>query len=758
MDRKTGKGRITGGLMSFHSVRTKIFASMFLLVLLSGLAMILFAKTEISGKLHVKLKEKGLVLAKRVAEDCISPVITERYFEMTMMFKDLEASEKDIVYVYVENEDGRVLAHSFSNEFPSELGKAHRLGPGQKHSFRDLLTDRGWVHDIAVPVMEGQLGVLHLGLSDSAIKKDVDEIIALIVLFSAFVLLAGTAASLGFSRTITAPLKKLGEAAEAFGHGKTDSRVSITSNDEIGELAETFNEMIAKRQQAEEKIRRSEQFVRDILDTVDEGFIVIDRKFQILTANKAYCNQVGRSCDEIIGSNCFEISHNSYKPCYEEGEECAVQRVFETGGPHSSLHRHKDATGSILYVETKAFPVKDNSGEVTSVIEVINNVSEKHLLEEERLKTQKLEAIGTLAGGIAHDFNNLLQGIFGYISMAKMTISDKEQSLAMLDQAEQALDMTVNLTTQLLTFSKGGKPAKKRVRLMPIIENSVRFALSGSRADFHINADDDLWAVEGDEGQLGQVIQNIVLNAGQAMPDGGTILISAGNVQEQKTERPQLAEGKYVVISVQDKGAGISEEHIHKIFDPYFTTKEKGSGLGLATAYSIVKNHGGVIDFISEPGQGSTFFVYLPAVEAERELKEIPAVSQHVRKGKVLIMDDDALVRNLSGDLIQALGHRVVFSEHGEEALEKYREAMDSGDPFDIVILDLTIRGGMGGRDTIEQLLIMDPGVRAIVSSGYSDDAVVADYEKYGFRARLNKPYKFKDLREMLNALLRNEG
>ncbi len=373
-------------------------------------------------------------------------------------------------------------------------------------------------------------------------------------------------------------------------------------------IAESILKLVAiraaaelERKRTEEKIRESEQFIRNILDTVDEGFIVIDRNYRILTANKAYCSQAALPCDEAIGKHCYEISHQANRPCYEEGEECAVLQVFETGESHTAVHKHTDHDGHMIYVETKAFPIKDDSGRVTSVIETINNITEKHLLEEERLKTQKLESIGTLAGGIAHDFNNLLQGIFGYISMAKMTLDQREKSLAMLEQAEKALHQSVNLTTQLLTFSKGGNPVKKSLSLLPVIENAARFALSGSRSDYRISNALDLWRVEADEGQLGQVIQNIVLNADQAMPLGGNVEIAAKNVSAADALLPRSIAGKdHVLITIRDSGVGIPEQYLGKIFDPYFTTKEKGSGLGLATSYSIIKNHGGVIDVVSE--------------------------------------------------------------------------------------------------------------------------------------------------------------
>ena len=512
---------------------------------------------------------------------------------------------------------------------------------------------------------------------------------------------------------------------------------------------------ITDRKQAEIKIVESERFIRNILDTVDEGFISVSRDFRIILANKAYCSQVGMADDEVVGRHCYEVSHKSIKPCFEEGEDCAVRHVFETGEPYGATHRHTDRKEEILYVATKAFPIRDSSGAITSVIETVQNITEKHLLEEERLKTQKLEAIGTLAGGIAHDFNNLLQGVFGYISMAKMSLDSGAKSFAMLEQAEKALHMSVNLTTQLLTFSKGGKPVKKRVTLQPVIENSVRFALSGSRSDYGIKLDSDLWHVEADEGQLGQVIQNIVLNSDQAMPMGGTILITAKNIRTPQKGIPQLpGKGNYVEISIQDSGIGISEEYLSKIFDPYFTTKVKGSGLGLATCYSIIKNHNGVIHVSSKMGNGTAFYVYLPAIEAEKELPKPTELAQYIRKGKILVMDDDEMIRNIAGDMIKALGHDVELAGHGDEAIGKYKAAMESGNPFDIVILDLTIRGGMGGKETIERLLAVNSGIKAVVSSGYSDDAVVSDYNNYGFRARLTKPYKFEELRDTLNKLL----
>jgi two-component system, cell cycle sensor histidine kinase and response regulator CckA len=512
---------------------------------------------------------------------------------------------------------------------------------------------------------------------------------------------------------------------------------------------------ITARRKAEDDLRRSEEFVRSILDNVDEGFIVVDRDLRILTANRAYCLQTGIPLENIVGEHCFKISHKTLKPCYEEGEECAVKAVFETGETHTALHRHEDDRGNMLYVETKAFPLKDTDGAVTSVIETITNITERHLLEAEQLKTQKLEAIGTLAGGIAHDFNNLLQGIFGYISMAKMKLNDREKALAMLEQTEKALTMSINLTTQLLTFSKGGKPAKRKIDLRPVIENAAKFALSGSRCDYHLTFGEDLWHADADEGQIGQVMQNIVMNANEAMPDGGTIEISANNVEvPQGGSRSLPGGGRFIRIAVRDTGIGIPDQYLSRIFDPYFTTKQRGSGLGLATSYSIVRNHGGAIEVTSEPNTGTIFTIDLPAREAEEIRQSQPMSPAAGRKGRILVMDDEEIVRNVAQQMIEALGHDVDCAANGEDAVEKFRMARESDMPFDIVILDLTVKGGMGGEQAVRKIREIDHNVVAIVSSGYGDSSVVSDYRSYGFTATLNKPYRIDTLRDRLNEFL----
>ena len=425
--------------------------------------------------------------------------------------------------------------------------------------------------------------------------------------------------------------------------------------------------------------------------------------------------------------------------------------------------------GKVCYVEIANYGEYDGENcysnrHFLGTVGVIRDISDRKKLEQKQIEldqqvfhSKKMEAIGILAGGIAHDFNNLLQGVFGYISLAKINLDQPEECRAMLEQAEKALHMSVNLTTQLLTFSRGGKPVKKRMMVLPIIENSAKFALSGSRTDYSIENDSELPLVEADEGQISQVIQNIVMNADHAMPMSGTVLINVQNVCAPGEGLPfSLTAGRYIKISIKDNGIGIPEHYLQRIFDPYFTTKDKGSGLGLAASYSIIQNHGGIIDVKSEMGKGSAFSIYMPASDMEEQtIKTVPAALTYTREGRILVMDDEKLVRDTAGAMIKALGHRVEFALNGEEAVDMYREDMSSNKRFDIVIMDLTIRGGMGGKEAMNKLLEVDPDVKAVVSSGYAEDSVISEYAKYGFSAYLKKPYKVETLQNILHDLLR---
>ena len=385
---------------------------------------------------------------------------------------------------------------------------------------------------------------------------------------------------------------------------------------------------------------------------------------------------------------------------------------------------------------------------------------EHKVTEEELLKAKKLESIAALSGGIAHDYNNLLTSIMGNISLAQTYLEPHDKIFALLDEAQHASMLAKDLTQKLITFSKGGAPIKKTASISGLTKRATEFSLSGSNVKYEFHISEELWPVEIDETQIGQAMYNLVMNARDAMNNGGTIKVAAENVNITNAILT-LKQGKYVKISFKDEGTGIPRKHLEKIFDPYFSTKEmgtqKGMGLGLSICHSIIKGHGGDVGVESQEGVGTTFSIYLPATDAKKPVekpdkkstKETPVSGN----GRILVMDDEKMIRDLAGGILKHLGYEVEFSENGAEAIEVYKEAMESGEPFDAVVLDLTVRGGMGGKDAIRRLLEIDPEVIGIVSSGYSDNAVMTDFKKYGFRGVVAKPYSVREMSEMIAKL-----
>ncbi len=385
---------------------------------------------------------------------------------------------------------------------------------------------------------------------------------------------------------------------------------------------------------------------------------------------------------------------------------------------------------------------------------LFRDITEKKRMEDELFNMKKLESVGVLAGGIAHDFNNLLTSILGRIELAAKSIEEEDNvATSLLSEAKEATHRAAKLTQQFLTFSKGGDPVKDITSLVELIKESSDFVLLGSQIKCAYSFARDLWMVHADSGQVGQVIQNITLNAKEAMIDGGQIEFRCENVdKEQSRNIPGIKEGDYVCITIKDYGVGIAPEIIDKIFDPYYTTKEDGSGLGLATCHAIVKKHLGKIFVISHPGEGTTFTIYLPAVIHAQIVESSEFHAQTViEKKRVLVMDDDQTVRDIAEMQLRKLGHNAVTVEEGEQAIETYLAAKDKGSPFDLVIMDLTIRGGMGGADTIKTLHSIDKSAKVVVASGYSNDPVMANYKEYGFCTALAKPF---DL-DMLDSCIR---
>jgi signal transduction histidine kinase len=378
------------------------------------------------------------------------------------------------------------------------------------------------------------------------------------------------------------------------------------------------------------------------------------------------------------------------------------------------------------------------------------------VLEAELQRATKLESLGLLAGGIAHDFNNLLTVVMGNLSLARLDIEPDAPPARCMREAEKAVVRARDLTQQLLTFAKGGAPVRTAVALPEVIREVAQFALSGANARCNFTFAEDPWPADVDKGQIGQVVQNIVINAAQAMPNGGRIDIGLQNETVGDEHGKMLAPGRYLRLSIRDHGAGVQPEDLRKIFDPYFTTKKNGMGLGLATVYSIIKKHAGHITVESTIGRGTVFDIWLPAANTVPDVAPatLAPVNSAPGRGRVLFMDDEEEIRRLGQAMLRHFGLDATMVADGAAAVDAYTRAMKAGSPYDVVILDLTVPGGVGGRQAMEQLLQLDPKVKAIVSSGYSNDQVLSNYRAHGFRGMVSKPYEISDFSHTISAVM----
>jgi two-component system, cell cycle sensor histidine kinase and response regulator CckA len=510
---------------------------------------------------------------------------------------------------------------------------------------------------------------------------------------------------------------------------------------------------ITKQKESEENLRLSEEkfskafhssTVLMALTTFEEG--------RILDANEAFATTLGFSREEVVGITVAEL--NIY---VDPGQRQAIRDEVLEKGKVRGLEvrvRRKDGKERVQLLSTDLLQIQGKPYLLTTAIDV----TEKKRLEEDLLRSRNLESLGFLAGGIAHDFNNLLTAITGYTFLAKSYIPPEDEVYKILTEAEGISVSGQELTRQLLTFSKGGEPCKTSTSINDVVRAASRAFSEGSEIKVEFFMDENLLAVEADQSQIQQAIRNILTNAVEAMPQGGTITISTNNITAPHADEPALLPGDYVRISVEDEGGGIPSDKIDKIFDPYFTTKEmgihKGTGLGLTIAHSIVLRHRGIITVESTEGPGSTVHVYLPAAIRKVAGGDEAKVAPGGRKRRILFMDDEEMLRNMTAKLLTRMGYEPVLARDGDEAAALYRQAMESKEPFDAAILDLVIQGGMDGIETLKALLRIDPDVKAILLSGYADNSAISEFSKYRFKGALKKPYKVAELKELLDRIL----
>ncbi len=540
-------------------------------------------------------------------------------------------------------------------------------------------------------------------------------------------------------------------------NGRTLGLIGVLDRKTLGEtqIAEAVLHIFAtraaseiERKRAEEDLAAEKERLAVTLRSMADGFITINNGGSVLMMNSVAERLTGWTQSEAAGAplpTVFQIvSEKNRRPCSR-----ALQRIVEAGvaeglnGPALIVARD----GVERLIESNTAPILHRAkGKIGAVI-VFRDVTDKRRLEEEQQKAEKLESLGVVAGGIAHDFNNLLTAILGNLSLVMSTRDLDEAITDKLLASKKASHRAQELAQQLLTFARGGAPVKQTASINQLVRDTVSLALPGSKALCDFRLPDDLWPVDIDPGQMSQVLNNLAVNADQAMPAGGMLRVSAENLELILPDAALgLSAGRWVRVVMQDQGVGIPEEYLKKIFDPYFTTKPKGSGMGLATAYSIVRSHDGILIVESHPGEGSTFSIYLPASQNELQPEKTGPAPVAQSAARVLVLDDEEAICMLVTCALEPLGYQVTETNDGVDAIAAYEKAMQEGRPYDIVISDLTIPGGMGGKDTIKRLTEIDPNVCAIVSSGYSGDPVLSRHEEFGFSGMIAKPYEIDAL------------
>ena len=509
-----------------------------------------------------------------------------------------------------------------------------------------------------------------------------------------------------------------------------------------------------ERKRAEEALRDSEERYRAIVENSYDLIIETTPSGACLYLSPNCQVVLGYPVNKLLGKSFFDLVHPDERESLADEFQRKVA-ILESGEMVCRLRHHSTEW---RWFESHTRPFRTTTGNILVVIDA-RDITERKQAEEERLRATKLESVGVLAGGIAHDFNNILTSVFANVGLSRMlALKQKAPADATIVErllaAEKACLRARDLTKQLLTFAKGGAPIKNVASISTFITDTIEFALRGSNVRCELHLPEELWAVEVDEGQMSQVIQNLIINADQAMPEGGVITVQASNTEINHTDKLPVKDGRYVVVSVTDQGVGIPQEYVTKIFDPYFTTKPKGSGLGLATSYSIMKRHDGFMTVSSELGTGTTFLLYIPAADTIMIENQEEEEALCMGSGRILIMDDEVDIRDILGKMLQHLGYEVAYANAGDDAILQYQTALDARTPFSLAIVDLTIPGGMGGKETVRQLQNIDPTVLAIVTSGYCNDPVLAHPETFGFKGVIAKPYNISDLSKVLSRIL----
>lgn len=706
----------------------------------------------------------------------ISPLISQD--EEQKLVVDMVKRDPQLSYLLILDCNGKALVHSE----PQRIGKVFndygtlscaRYGNSlqQVYTRDEELSNSPHqgekVVDILIPNYDREgrhIGAINAGVSLNYLDRVAQSHYEMLFVGATILIIIFYVAARKLYKDIISPLRKTVYAIRRVKEGNYSDSIE-ERNDELGLLAREFNSMASRiselmadlRQAHEELENRVKQRTTELaaekerlavtLSSIGEGVISTDLDGIIILNNEAVAKIFDIDAVDLPGKNLKEVLQISPP---EGGVEAILKEKAVVEVRNHSLVTDE---GNERLIDAVGSPIRDESGKYEGMVWVLHDITEKQRFEEELIKASKLESLGILASGLAHDFNNLLTVIAGNMSLARMAAEGSNNNTTeFLQEAEKATLQARGLAQQLLAFSRGGEPKIKTVSTSKLLRNSVNFALSGSNVSCEFIIPEKLWNVEIDEGQISQVLNNLVINAVQAMPDGGIIRILARNLNIAEPDKNlPLNPGKYVLLSIVDQGKGIPEKYHTRIFEPYFTTKETGTGLGLATSQSIIRKHGGYLTFDSCLNVGTTFFVYLPVSECEREDQNTLAYPPAKGQGRILVMDNDETVRTVVTEMLISLGYEAENAENVEEATQLYQNALQEGKKFAAVIIDLTARNGMRGSEVVQSILSLDPGAVIILSSASSTEELALNYRNMGFAALIAKPYGITELSDILH-------
>lgn len=688
------------------------------------------------------------VLARGLAVSSTSWVLAND----VMGLEEIVAFHADLpglLYTMILAPDGRVLGHSESQNVGSYVSDEVSLGLlTGPHTTRTLVLDQKLI-DVAAPIIaNGQLvGWARVATSQTSIYEGLRVVTIKGLGYAFLAILLGSIFALIMARRITSGLRHLVQVAERLKAGDDSARSTLARSDEVGSLSATLNTMIDAVADERERLRVT-------LNSITDGVTTTDIEGRVQFVNPVAEDQFGLSKSEAIGQKLETVWDIK---CDDSGLSCTsiMARAVIDGEicepDCDSLMR--DRQGHEFPVKLICAPLRNSHGQVVGTVLVVRDTSEEQRTQDRLIRTRNLESIGVLAGGIAHDFNNILTAILGNIELAKEISEPGGDVEELLGNAQVASSRAKDLTQQLLTFSRGGDPVRASHSLAKVIQETVSFVLSGDNVRCEFEFIGEIAPVFVDKGQISQVMQNLIINASQAMPDGGVVTVSAQDVEATSRELSFLAPGYYVKLEVRDQGVGIEKETLKQLFDPYFTTKQQGSGLGLAVTHSIISKHGGHISVVSEVGKGAVFTIYLPAASRRRESPVFGTPISDVRGETILIVDDEADIRRLLVRILETAGYKTICASSGAEGVQKYVAARNRG-AVALVIMDLTIPGGIGGQEAAAQILAHDPAAQIVVSSGYSNDPVMANFSEHGFQDVLPKPFQRGELLRMLQRVI----